>query len=135
MRDEDHFRQAFEYIHQNPVKAGLVARPEDWRWSSADPGNANLLMGVFPSANQEIGVPGHNANPGNANLLMGVFPSANQEIGVPGHNANQEIDDPGHNANQEIGVPGHNANPGNANLLIGAGENANQEIGVPGEKP
>lgn len=22
------------YIHLNPVKAGLVARPEDWRWSS-----------------------------------------------------------------------------------------------------
>src|SRR5437762_3237323 len=24
-----------EYIHENPVKAGLVSRPEDWRWSSA----------------------------------------------------------------------------------------------------
>jgi putative transposase len=46
MRDEDHFRQAVEYIHQNPVKAGLVARPEDWRWSSAHPGNANLPIGV-----------------------------------------------------------------------------------------
>ena len=22
------------YIHRNPVKRGLVARPEDWRWSS-----------------------------------------------------------------------------------------------------
>jgi putative transposase len=24
-----------EYIHNNPVRRGLVARPEDWRWSSA----------------------------------------------------------------------------------------------------
>jgi putative transposase len=24
-----------EYIHANPVRRGLVARPEDWRWSSA----------------------------------------------------------------------------------------------------
>ena len=23
------------YIHHNPVRRGLVARPEDWRWSSA----------------------------------------------------------------------------------------------------
>jgi REP-associated tyrosine transposase len=41
MRDEDHFLQAVEYIHQNPVQAGLVAKAEDWRWSSAHPGNAN----------------------------------------------------------------------------------------------
>ncbi|MBK7409211.1 MAG: transposase [Saprospirales bacterium] len=27
--------QCFRYIHQNPVKAGLVANPEDWPWSSA----------------------------------------------------------------------------------------------------
>jgi hypothetical protein len=23
-----------EYIHLNPVKAGLASRPEDWSWSS-----------------------------------------------------------------------------------------------------
>ena len=27
--------QAIEYIHLNPVRRGLVRRPEDWRWSSA----------------------------------------------------------------------------------------------------
>jgi hypothetical protein len=27
--------QKVRYIHQNPVRAGLVARPEDYRWSSA----------------------------------------------------------------------------------------------------
>ena len=35
IRDERHFQQVVEYIHQNPVKAGLVARAEDWPWTSA----------------------------------------------------------------------------------------------------
>lgn len=29
------FRQKLEYIHYNPVKAGLVETAEDWEWSSA----------------------------------------------------------------------------------------------------
>jgi putative transposase len=28
------FVEKLRYIHRNPVKAGLVARPEDWPWSS-----------------------------------------------------------------------------------------------------
>jgi len=35
IRDQQHFGQVVEYIHQNPVKAGLCSRPEDWHWSSA----------------------------------------------------------------------------------------------------
>lgn len=35
IRDEKHFSNAVEYIHYNPVKAGLAEKPEDWRWSSA----------------------------------------------------------------------------------------------------
>jgi REP element-mobilizing transposase RayT len=61
IRDQSHFAQAIDYIHMNPVKAGLVTKPENWRWSSAFPGNANLPIGVFEfqnPANQEIGVPG-----------------------------------------------------------------------------
>ena len=34
MRDEAHFAVTTEYIHWNPVKAGLCAKPEDWPWSS-----------------------------------------------------------------------------------------------------
>ena len=46
--------QCFRYIHQNPVKAGLVSAPEDWPWSSAqeyafgekgDKGICNLEFG------------------------------------------------------------------------------------------
>jgi REP element-mobilizing transposase RayT len=34
-RDEDEMVRIIEYIERNPVKAGLVQRPEDWRRSSA----------------------------------------------------------------------------------------------------
>jgi putative transposase len=29
------YRETIEYIHWNPVKAGLAKRPENWAWSSA----------------------------------------------------------------------------------------------------
>jgi hypothetical protein len=28
------YAETIEYIHLNPVKRGLVKRPEDWKWSS-----------------------------------------------------------------------------------------------------
>ena len=33
--DPVHAAAALEYVHDNPVRAGLVERPEDWPWSSA----------------------------------------------------------------------------------------------------
>lgn len=33
--DEAHLMTAIRYVELNPVKAGLTARAEDWRWSSA----------------------------------------------------------------------------------------------------
>jgi putative transposase len=35
IRDECHLASAIHYIHENPVKAGLVEKPEDWPFSSA----------------------------------------------------------------------------------------------------
>ena len=35
MRDNDHLSATVDYVESNPVKAGLVERPEHWRWSSA----------------------------------------------------------------------------------------------------
>jgi putative transposase len=32
---EDMLKQKLDYIHYNPVRLGLVDRPEDWRYSSA----------------------------------------------------------------------------------------------------
>ena len=34
-RDENHFKMTIDYIHNNPVKAGLVTSQENWKWSSA----------------------------------------------------------------------------------------------------
>ena len=34
MRGEEEFCREVTYVHQNPVKRGLVERPEMWRWSS-----------------------------------------------------------------------------------------------------
>ena len=34
-RDDDHLKVAARYIRDNPVKAGLVRRPEDWPFGSA----------------------------------------------------------------------------------------------------
>ena len=35
IRDDNHLAAVIRYIHTNPVKAGLVSRPGQWRFSSA----------------------------------------------------------------------------------------------------
>ena len=35
MRDDRHLARTIEYVEQNPVKAGLIAKAMDWPWSSA----------------------------------------------------------------------------------------------------
>lgn len=35
IEQDDHLLTVLRYIEQNPVRANLVARAEDWRWSSA----------------------------------------------------------------------------------------------------
>jgi REP element-mobilizing transposase RayT len=35
IRDEGHLNRTIEYVENNPVKAGLVSEPAQWRWSSA----------------------------------------------------------------------------------------------------
>jgi hypothetical protein len=32
LRTVKEYNEKVEYIHLNPVKAGLVARPEEWPW-------------------------------------------------------------------------------------------------------
>ena len=34
LRTVREYHEKVEYLHLNPVRAGLVSRPEDWRWSS-----------------------------------------------------------------------------------------------------
>ena len=46
MRDEGELASAVHYIHENPVRAGLCARPEDWRWGTASPAVESDLQSV-----------------------------------------------------------------------------------------
>ncbi len=63
-RGPGHDRNVFEpeaihaelnYIHNNPVRKGLVGAPEDWKWSSAsawrtrDPGTIPIAFASFPA--------------------------------------------------------------------------------------
>jgi REP-associated tyrosine transposase len=34
VRHAEEFNQRIVYMHLNPVRKGLVGKPEDWRWSS-----------------------------------------------------------------------------------------------------
>jgi putative transposase len=46
IRDDIHLVTAHRYVEGNPVEAALVARPEDWPWSSARrPGPPWLAVG------------------------------------------------------------------------------------------
>jgi REP-associated tyrosine transposase len=59
------FSAKVEYIHQNPVSAGLVKRPEEWPWSSA---------GFFRKVNNPVFVPDLVDLPANANTLLWPAP-------------------------------------------------------------
>jgi putative transposase len=36
IQDDDHFLTVCRHVEQNPLRAGLVSRAEDWRWSSGN---------------------------------------------------------------------------------------------------
>ncbi len=44
VRHEREFSERLEYLPLNPVRKGLVKRPEDWRWSSY-----NNMLSIRPS--------------------------------------------------------------------------------------
>jgi len=69
IRDPEHYRKAVDYIHQNPVKAGLCQTAADWPWSSAAPGSADVLVGIAPAQ---------------ADVLVGIAPAqADGDVGAP----------------------------------------------------
>ncbi|MFA7171944.1 MAG: transposase [Kiritimatiellia bacterium] len=69
IRNFEHYQKAVNYIHRNPVIAGLCQSPEDWPWSSAKlvcartlgstvPGSADVLVGIAENkADEDVGVP------------------------------------------------------------------------------
>ena len=58
MRDEDHFATTLDYIHWNPVKAGLCTEPEDWEWTSYNTWNSPRDRG-HPALDMEGETPAH----------------------------------------------------------------------------
>lgn len=61
IRNQRHLEQVIEYIHLNPVKAGIAATADSWRWSSAYSGVVSIAEAqdyAEDHANREIGVPG-----------------------------------------------------------------------------
>lgn len=57
IRDDEHLRATIDYIHRNPVKAGLCRETSDWPWSSS--GSAVVPVGkANEKANEDVGVPG-----------------------------------------------------------------------------
>ena len=42
LRRVKEYHEKVEHIYLNPVKAGLVSRPEDWRWSSVHDYTGNI---------------------------------------------------------------------------------------------
>lgn len=55
IRNQCEFRQHVAYIHMNPVKHGLVARPTDWRWSSL---HRYIRQGLLPAWAGPTDLPG-----------------------------------------------------------------------------
>lgn len=74
IRDNDHFQKVVNYIHNNPVTAGLVANPSDWRWSSA----SSQLGGL------QVSVPAKTTEPATTSQQISVpAPSSGSQVSAP----------------------------------------------------
>jgi type I restriction enzyme R subunit/putative DNA methylase len=93
IRNDAHYESAVEYIHQNPVKAGLCDAAEAWPWSSAFSGDVGDLKSAGGNASD-----GMNA-PGNAGVPAGINKNrAEENTGSAGANVK--------NADGDVGAPG-----------------------------
>jgi hypothetical protein len=55
VRDDEEFQRITRYIEMNPVNAGLVAKPENYPWSSAGPID-NRPAGFQPAPQSSEGI-------------------------------------------------------------------------------
>jgi type I restriction enzyme R subunit/putative DNA methylase len=74
IRDDDHLRATIDYIHRNPVKAGLCREPGEWPWSSAA-GSADGLVGIAHAKANETAV---------NDVPLSSHSQANEDVGAPG---------------------------------------------------
>ena len=47
IESENFFNQKISYIHNNPVKRNYVFIPENWYWSSANPGSKLKVDSIY----------------------------------------------------------------------------------------
>jgi REP element-mobilizing transposase RayT len=47
IRPSEDIRKYVDYSHMNPVEQGLVEKPEDWLWSSANPKYKGILAELY----------------------------------------------------------------------------------------
>lgn len=62
IRDENHYLRSVDYIHQNPVTAGLCGAAEEWPWSSAGSPGVHAVTGS--RADEDVGGPRNVGGPG-----------------------------------------------------------------------
>jgi putative transposase len=53
IQEDDHLLTVLRYIERNPVRAGLVERAQDWRWSSAALADDAPMLDVGPVSRPE----------------------------------------------------------------------------------
>ncbi len=56
VRNERHFETVVAYIHENPVKAGLVGEAQDWLWSSTREYRDDAELGLGAPCDAELGL-------------------------------------------------------------------------------
>lgn len=57
IRDDHHLAAVVAYIHNNPVKAGLVPNEQDWPYSSACLGAPTSSSAFFNGCRRDAGAP------------------------------------------------------------------------------
>ena len=73
--DEAHVHACLRYVELNPVRAGLVARPEDWRWSST-----RTHLGLAADGITDLGAAGERVSDWRAMLDAGLDDEARDAI-------------------------------------------------------
>lgn len=72
IRDNDHFQKVVNYIHNNPVKAGLVADPANWRWSSASSQLGGSQVSTPAATGSQVSAPATTTKPATTSPQVSV---------------------------------------------------------------
>ena len=66
--------EKLRYMHRNPVVRGLVAKPEDWRWSSfRHYANGRVARIILPMFSPDLRAPGLDFETWEGSILLRVM--------------------------------------------------------------